>query len=926
MSRHAGPAAPNRLAAVEAGRPRQIIVCAPNVRDVSARSGIHRVIIGLVSALPRFISVDLAKWDPIDGQLRYFDMRDFRALFRSVTWPQGLAINPNAHRISYRFADTIPPGTEVCVLMPEPFYHEPDGNDVYRRVISQCLAAGWTTAAILYDLIPIHDPRYGLEAQHRGYVAELLRVDNVICISDYARDDLWRFLDRTVQLTPAELETTEQRIVSVRLPEAPLGPVASHTEGAAGQPARDVIVMVGAVEPRKQQLRVIRAFQKLQIGERAQLKLAIVGSLHHLVAREFETLIAGDRNIEYLGYASEQAVAGLFRRARFSVFASRMEGYGLPIVESLARGVPCLTANFGAMAETASGGGCLAVNVDDDGELERGLLELALDDALITKLRTEIGDRAPRTWDDYALDLIAALTWSTPGEQALAIQKRLIAARPAARPRAAWRQLDYRPGELTANTPALTLGIAAGLPPEESGRDANSAADDAVRAVLFTGEPGELADAPPALLARFFSADAFGASRAALDQLVRLAEQHRYEGMLPAAWLESEAGRTPSWDRFCGILSTLLAAQARRRLIAQREGRYRTLWRRIADQPSDPGLTIIISAYNAGHFLERNVAWILAMIAPLHGRVRLIVADNASTDDTPRRMERFSGEPLFEYLRAPANTGLLGNLNFCSTLLRDRYVWIIGADDIIVPGALRELLAHIENEPACPFIFLNFGVYHREAIGAEESCESLISDYILLGRDASPTGLYPIKDIAVQHDNLFTAFYTMIFRSDMLAAVFNSPFTGRFFGSVMETVPTTEVILKQFAEVKAIWHAAPAIIGNAHNSWRHNRVAWHGVIMPLVFEMARQAGVRQDFLREWSKQHVDLFREAERLFPDRDVASRFGQAELDASFRVFRRRLFESALPEAQPAPGPANETAQDGAEPIASQRVPTAV
>ena len=889
------PAAPDRAAAAETRRPRRIIVFAPNIRQVSARSGIHRVVMGLVSSLPRVAAVDLAKWDPIDGQLRYYDIRDFRALFRSESWPAGLAVNPEAHRISYRFADTVPDGTDVCVLMPEPFYHEPDGNEIYGRVISQCMVAGWTTAAIFYDLIPVHNPRYGYEAQHRRYVAELLRVDTVLCISDYSRDDLWGFLEQAIRLTPAQLRSSEQRIVSVRLSEAPLSSVAARVEPAADERAKDAIVMVGAVEPRKQQLRVVKAYQNLRLGERTKLKLVVVGSLHEAVAQDFEALIADDGNIEYLGYASEQAIAGLFRRARFSVFASNMEGFGLPIVESLARGVPCLTANFGAMAETAAGGGCLTVNVDDDSELERGLRRMATDDRLIARLRNEIAKRVLRTWDDYARELTAALGWPTPGEQAVAIRTRLVAARPVAQRPRQWWNADYPAGELAANAPALAADVAAGLPPAGSGTEARRPDDNTVRAVLFDGEPSDLAQAPRALLARFLAADAFCASRAVLHRLVALAEQHGHSNMLPAAWCESDADPVASWERFCGLVATLLATQARRRLVAKREERYRSAWRRIARPAAAPHLSIIISAYNAGHFLERNVEWILAMIAPLHRRVRLIVADNASTDDTPRRMERFSAEPLFEYVRAAANTGLLGNLNFCSTLLRDRYVWIIGADDIIVPGALRELLAQLENEPACPFVFLNFGVYHRAAIGADESCESLIGNYALLAREPSPTGIYPIKHIATEHDNLFTAFYTMIFRSDMLAAVFNSPFTNPFFGSVMDTVPTTAVILKHFAEVNAIWHAQPAIVGNAHNSWRHHRVAWHGVIMPLVFELARQAGVPQDLLRAWSKQHLDLFREAERLFPDQGVASRFSQAELDASLRVFRRRLFDPA-------------------------------
>lgn len=747
-----------------------------------------------------------------------------------------------------------------------------------------------------YDLIPIRDPRYALEQQHRRYLTELLRVDAVLAISKFSRDDLLGFLRDSLQLTNLAVESAEQRIVPVRLPESLHSrDVDQIPAEVASRGSKDAIVMLGLVEPRKQQVRVVKAYQKLRIAERTKLRMFVIGSLHPLVAREFETLIAHDPNIEYLGYASERKVAELFRRSRFSVFASNMEGYGLPIAESLAHGVPCLTANFDAMLETAAGGGCVTVNVDDDHELERGLLSMALDDALIAKCRSEIRARVLRTWGDYVRELVDALTWPTMIEKRAIARARLRACGDMAPLSPSWKRLRYEPGEVTTNAPDLIIDVMAGPVFDTPADEHEPAPSEALRAVFFTGAPDDLSRAPPTALERMFSADAwFCKTKAVHDRLVALAEQHTYEGMLPTCcgW---EADREKAWDRFCDIVGTLPARKARHRLIALREEHYQAACKNIAYKEPGPAaaLTIIISTYNAGHFLERNIEWILRMIAPLQEKVRLVVADNASTDDTPQRMERFLSNTLFEYVRVPANTGLLGNLNFCATLFRARHVWIIGADDIVVPGAIADVLTLLEQEPGCPFIFPNFGVYYRSAIGAEEQCSTFVEECTVLGRNPDPTGIYTVKDIARQHDNLFTAFYAIIFRSDIMAAVFNSPFTGRFFGSVMDTVPSTEVILQNFPEVRAIWRAEPAIVGNGHNTWRENRVAWHAVIMP--HELARQAGVRPDILRQWSKGHIDLFREAESLFPDPQVATRFGQADLDASFRVFRQHLLKEA-------------------------------
>ena len=89
-----------------------------------------------------------------------------------------------------------------------------------------------------------------------------------------------------------------------------------------------------------------------------------------------------------------------------------------------------------------------------------------------------------------------------------------------------------------------------------------------------------------------------------------------------------------------------------------------------------------------------------------------------------------------------------------------------------------------------------------------------------------------------------------------------------------------------------MWLASPGIIGNAHNSWQHHRVAWHGVLTPLMLELARQAGLDPEMLHSWSTMHVNLLREAQRLFPDETITHEFSAEKLESSYRVFREQLF----------------------------------
>ena len=104
----------------------------------------------------------------------------------------------------------------------------------------------------------------------------------------------------------------------------------------------------------------------------------------------------------YHAAASDAVVAGLYARARASVFPTIAEGCGLPLLESLWMGVPCLCSDLPVLRENASGGGCLAAPPNEP-EAWRALLRRALvDDDLISRLTTEAQERALPRWSTAA--------------------------------------------------------------------------------------------------------------------------------------------------------------------------------------------------------------------------------------------------------------------------------------------------------------------------------------------------------------------------------------------------------------------------------------------------------------------------------------------------------------------------------------------
>jgi glycosyltransferase involved in cell wall biosynthesis len=86
-----------------------------------------------------------------------------------------------------------------------------------------------------------------------------------------------------------------------------------------------------------------------------------------------------------------------------------MEGFGLPIAESLAHGKPCICGGNGALGEIARGGGCLIVDQTSEDALATGIKKLLTNEETYARLSAEARTRRFRTWADYIDKLVEHL-------------------------------------------------------------------------------------------------------------------------------------------------------------------------------------------------------------------------------------------------------------------------------------------------------------------------------------------------------------------------------------------------------------------------------------------------------------------------------------------------------------------------------------
>jgi glycosyltransferase involved in cell wall biosynthesis len=228
----------------------------------------------------------------------------------------------------------------------------------------------------------------------------ILRVRLVITHTEFTKG---RILAH-IPVDPGKVAVIPSGVDSQFCPEA-----ASQTEIAKASlklPSSKYILAVGSVEPRKNLLRLLDAWARMQGRLPNDLWLLVVGgrgSRRVFGGVQLDTL---PTRVLFLGYVAEEWLPGLYAGALATAYLSVYEGFGLPLLESMACGTPVLAGNRSSLPEVVGDAG-LSVDPFNVDEIAQGLHRMVKDSALRAELQQRGLNRARR----YSWDETAKLTW-----------------------------------------------------------------------------------------------------------------------------------------------------------------------------------------------------------------------------------------------------------------------------------------------------------------------------------------------------------------------------------------------------------------------------------------------------------------------------------------------------------------------------------
>lgn len=262
-------------------------------------------------------------------------------------------------------------------------------------------------AAMFHDAIPVRFPHIiwpQSVQRHPEYMKLLASFDRAWAISEATRRDFlgfWAWQGAAVRCQVEVIELGADFDGGNRVQRDPVI--------ARGRPA---LLCVGIVEPRKNQGLLLDVAETLW-SEGVDFSLDIAGRVNPhfggpLQAR-MEALQKREPRFRFHLSPGDRELGRLYAAARAVVFPTIAEGCGLPLLESLWRGVPCVASDLSVLRENADGGGCLLAKLNDAEEW-RAKLRLVLTNAdECRRLQREAMARRLPRWADTAQMIRRAL-------------------------------------------------------------------------------------------------------------------------------------------------------------------------------------------------------------------------------------------------------------------------------------------------------------------------------------------------------------------------------------------------------------------------------------------------------------------------------------------------------------------------------------
>jgi glycosyltransferase involved in cell wall biosynthesis len=260
-------------------------------------------------------------------------------------------------------------------------------------------------------VVTVHDLHYRAEhAAHFGLRALGMRLlvpvaahrsRRVIVPSVATRNDVLKHLRIPADRVDVVPEALGHPVAAPRRPR-------EEVRADLGAGGRALLLTVSAKRPHKNLLRLLGALARLPAERRPLLVMPGYPTPHEGELRARASELGVQDAVRFFGWLSEIELEELYRAADAFVFPSLLEGFGLPVLEAMARGIPVASSDRTSLAEVA-GDAALLFDPENEQSMADAIERLLEDHGLAERLGAAGQARAARfTWEATAEGTVAS--------------------------------------------------------------------------------------------------------------------------------------------------------------------------------------------------------------------------------------------------------------------------------------------------------------------------------------------------------------------------------------------------------------------------------------------------------------------------------------------------------------------------------------
>lgn len=365
--------------------------------------------LGGIGHYTRYLAKGLARWPGVEDLIFYDRFRLSRSLPPLAAQPT----NPLKHPILNL------PFTRAAYSAANEFIFRCRSRSlsscIYHETNLAVMPFSGVSVATIHDLSYLHypqfHPRHRVKEIQRRMRRTLVQAAHLITDSEYVKAELVGLLGAPLNKITV-IPLAADRVFYPRDEIACRAILQRH-----GLEYKKFLLAVGTLEPRKNIARLIEAFLQLPTYTRESHPLVLVGIqgwLEGPLVRLIGSLVRTGQ-VRYLGYVSSSDLPFIYAGASAFAFPSLYEGFGLPILEAMASGLPILASNRASIPEVA-GDMSLLVDPEDIDGMKDGLAQILRDETFRNVAKIAGPARA------------AGFTWEKCVENTIKVYRRALGA------------------------------------------------------------------------------------------------------------------------------------------------------------------------------------------------------------------------------------------------------------------------------------------------------------------------------------------------------------------------------------------------------------------------------------------------------------------------------------------------------------------